>query len=104
MGADAVNGFTYGKRLAYDWRFTSLGEKKSRVELDLLFQAHNVLYMPIWDSMQNMVVNGMLGAFQKRAAVLERERLARSPQTKAQEIPEAHDASAAQASVVAPSQ
>lgn len=78
--ADAVNGFTYGKRLAYDWRFTSVGEGKTEVELNMLFQAHNVLYMPIWDSMQNMVVNGMLGAFQKRAAVLTRESVNRPPE------------------------
>jgi len=97
--ADAENGFTYGKRLAYDWRFTSLGDNKTLVELDLLFQAHNVLYMPIWDAMQNMVVTGMLGAFQKRAAVLETQRAtqkaskpAEAPPAQAAESPPAQAA------------
>jgi len=70
--ADAVNGFTYGKRLVYDWRFTSIGPGKTRVELDMLFQAHNVLYMPIWDSMQNMVINNMLHAFRDRAEKIQK--------------------------------
>merc|ERR1712039_939558 len=70
--ADAVNGFTYGKRLVYDWRFTKIDARKTKVELDMLFQAHNVLYMPIWDSMQNMVVNNMLSAFRNRAEELQR--------------------------------
>merc|ERR1711879_365749 len=71
--ADAVNGFTYGKRLVYDWRFTSLGPELTQVELDMLFQARNVLYMPVWDSMQNMVVNGMLSAFVARAEALHQQ-------------------------------
>merc|ERR1712048_736162 len=65
--ADAVNGFTYGKRLVYDWRFERIGPRRTKVELDMFFQARSVLYMPLWDSMQNMVVNGMLGAFTARA-------------------------------------
>merc|ERR1712014_335070 len=76
--ADAVNGFTYGKRLVYDWRFTKIDARKTKVELDMLFQAHNVLYMPIWDSMQNMVVNNMLSAFRTRAETLEQKRTASS--------------------------
>merc|ERR1719188_1564939 len=72
--ADAVNGFTYGKRLVYDWRFTEVGPKKTTVELDLLFQAHSVLYMPVWDSLQNMIVNNMLSAFKQRADVLQASR------------------------------
>merc|ERR1711933_60550 len=70
--ADALNGFTYGKRLVYDWRFTSISNGRTLVELDMLFQAHNVLYMPIWDSMQNMVINNMLSAFRDRAEELQR--------------------------------
>lgn len=69
--ADAVDGFTYGKRLVYDWRFTHVGKNKTRVELDMLFQARSVLYMPVWDSMQNMVVNNMLQAFRARAEELQ---------------------------------
>merc|ERR1712061_8208 len=72
--ADAVDGFAYGKRLAYDWRFTRITPTKTLVELDVLFQAHNVLYLPVWDSMQDMVVKGMFVAFQGRADTLQRER------------------------------
>lgn len=72
--ADAVNGFTYGQRLVYDWRFHRLGSKRTKVELDMLFQARSVLYMPIWDSMQNMVVNNMLSAFIARAELLQRQK------------------------------
>merc|ERR1712194_435878 len=72
--ADAVNGFTYGQRLVYDWRFTQLGTNRTKVELDMLFQAKSVIYMPIWDSMQNMVVNNMLSAFIARAEMLQREK------------------------------
>merc|ERR1712113_1107330 len=72
--ADAINGFTYGKRLVYDWRFTYVAPSKTKVELDMFFQAHSVLYMPVWDSMQNMVMNNMLSAFIQRAEVLQRQR------------------------------
>jgi len=72
--ADAENGFTYGERLVYDWRFTEIGENKTKVELDMLFQARSVIYMPIWDSMQNMVVNNMLAAFIARAEMLQQEK------------------------------
>jgi len=71
--ADAVNGFTYGERLVYDWRFRQITPTKTLVELDMLFQARSVLYMPIWDSMQHMVVNGMLTAFVDRAEKLHRQ-------------------------------
>jgi len=71
--ADAVNGFTYAERLVYDWRFHQIGPKKTKVELDMMFQARSVLYMPIWDSMQNMIINKMLAAFVGRAEKLQRE-------------------------------
>lgn len=72
--ADAVNGFTYGNKLVYDWRFTQMGSMQTKVELDLLFQARNIVYMPIWDSMQYMVINNMLRAFRTRAEELQRIR------------------------------
>eukprot|EP00933_Yihiella_yeosuensis_P011009 TRINITY_DN117958_c0_g1_i1.p1 TRINITY_DN117958_c0_g1~~TRINITY_DN117958_c0_g1_i1.p1 ORF type:complete len:385 (+),score=85.20 TRINITY_DN117958_c0_g1_i1:143-1156(+) len=89
--ADAVNGFTYGKRLAYDWRFQRIGAQKTKVELDMFFQARSVLYMPVWDSMQHMVVNGMLSAFKERAAKVQLER---SKQAKDEAKPASADAEA----------
>eukprot|EP00927_Polykrikos_kofoidii_P072101 TRINITY_DN68255_c0_g1_i1.p1 TRINITY_DN68255_c0_g1~~TRINITY_DN68255_c0_g1_i1.p1 ORF type:complete len:743 (+),score=109.48 TRINITY_DN68255_c0_g1_i1:125-2353(+) len=77
--ADAVNGFTYGDRLIYDWRFHQIGDGRTKVELDMLFQASNVLYMPLWDSMQNMVMNKMLAAFQNRAELLYKQKVADAP-------------------------
>eukprot|EP00450_Noctiluca_scintillans_P026652 CAMPEP_0194535174 /NCGR_PEP_ID=MMETSP0253-20130528/73621_1 /TAXON_ID=2966 /ORGANISM="Noctiluca scintillans" /LENGTH=444 /DNA_ID=CAMNT_0039380913 /DNA_START=90 /DNA_END=1424 /DNA_ORIENTATION=- len=68
--ADAVNGFSYGDRLVYDWRFRKMSANKTKVNLDLFFQAHSVLYMPLWDSMQTMIVNNMLSAFKQRAALI----------------------------------
>lgn len=80
--ADAVNGFTYGKRLVYDWRFQSARPRQTKVELDILFEARSVIYMPVWDGMQHMVVNGMLSAFINRALVLQKARdaLAKPPE------------------------
>lgn len=73
--ANAYNGFTYGERLVYDWRFRRLGEGPgTQVELDMLFQAKSVLYMPLWDSMQHMVINKMLAAFSARAEQLQQQR------------------------------
>merc|ERR1712113_405143 len=74
--ADAVNGFTYGKRLAYDWRFQRIAAGRTKVELDMLFEARSVLYIPLWDSMQHMVLNNMLSAFVARAEQLQQERTA----------------------------
>ncbi|CAE7349545.1 unnamed protein product [Symbiodinium microadriaticum] len=72
--ADAKQGFAYGKRLAYDWRFWEVGPSKTKVELDMLFQAQSVLYMPVWDSMQHMVINNMLSAFKAHAEKIYAER------------------------------
>merc|ERR1712054_493130 len=69
--ADASDGFAYGEKLIYDWRFRRLGPGLTKVELDMLFQARSVLYMPFWDSMQNMVISKMLVAFKARAEVLQ---------------------------------
>jgi ribosome-associated toxin RatA of RatAB toxin-antitoxin module len=69
--ADASDGFAYGEKLIYDWRFRRLGPGLTKVELDMLFQARSVLYMPFWDSMQNMVMSKMLVAFKERAEFLQ---------------------------------
>lgn len=74
--ADAVNGFAYGERLVYDWRFQRLSPTRTKVDLDMLFQARSVLYMPLWDSMQKMVITKMLQSFEKRAEHLSREQAA----------------------------
>lgn len=74
--ADATNGFTYGERLVYDWRFYRQSSGHTKVELDMLFQARSVIYMPLWDSMQNMVINKMLAAFVARAELLQKKKLA----------------------------
>lgn len=71
--ADAVDGFAYGEKLVYDWRFKQLRPGLTKVELDMLFQARSVLYMPFWDSMQNMVISKMLVAFKARAEVLQKQ-------------------------------
>eukprot|EP00747_Dinoflagellata_sp_TGD_P168743 gnl/TRDRNA2_/TRDRNA2_195866_c0_seq1.p1 gnl/TRDRNA2_/TRDRNA2_195866_c0~~gnl/TRDRNA2_/TRDRNA2_195866_c0_seq1.p1 ORF type:complete len:702 (+),score=143.82 gnl/TRDRNA2_/TRDRNA2_195866_c0_seq1:308-2107(+) len=68
--ADATNGFSYGRRLAYDWRFIPLSPSKTKVQLDMFFEAKSVLYMPVWDSMQNMVVRDMMKAFKGQVEVL----------------------------------
>jgi len=72
--ADAADSFTYGERLVYDWHFVRLSEGETKVELNLLFQARNVLYLPIWDSMQNMIVKNLVSAFVSRAEKLEAEK------------------------------
>eukprot|EP00929_Paragymnodinium_shiwhaense_P025653 TRINITY_DN15459_c0_g1_i1.p1 TRINITY_DN15459_c0_g1~~TRINITY_DN15459_c0_g1_i1.p1 ORF type:complete len:758 (+),score=207.74 TRINITY_DN15459_c0_g1_i1:149-2422(+) len=71
--ADASNGFRYGEKLIYDWRFYRISEKKTKVELDMLFQASSVLYMPLWDSMQNMVINNLFSAFIARSENLQKQ-------------------------------
>jgi len=70
--ADAIDGFAYGDRLVYDWQFKSVGPSKTHVELNMLFQARSVIYMPLWDSMQTMVITKMLDAFKRRAEEVER--------------------------------
>jgi ribosome-associated toxin RatA of RatAB toxin-antitoxin module len=65
--ADATNGFAYGDKLVYDWCFYTVRPGLTKVNLNMLFQAKSVLYIPLWDSMQNMVINKMLVAFKQRA-------------------------------------
>lgn len=69
-------GFAYGERLAYDWRFRQVGESRTEVSLNMIFTAKTVLYLPVWDSMQKMVMGGMMQAFIQRAAKLDMERRA----------------------------
>lgn len=68
--ADTVDGFRYGSRLVYDWRFKALSETETEVKLDMFFCAKSVLFVPIWDSMQNMIVNDMMRAFLSRTKAL----------------------------------
>merc|ERR1719272_1299198 len=71
--ADTVDGFAYGKRLVYDWRFTELPSGETAVQLDIFFQAKNVFSLPLWDSMQAMITSAMMKKFIERAAVLNKE-------------------------------
>jgi len=68
--ADTADGFAYGKRLVYDWRFTETAHGGTDVQLDMFFQAKSVLFLPLWDSMQAMITGVMMRKFNERAAVL----------------------------------
>uniref|UniRef100_A0A7S0ZYB4 Coenzyme Q-binding protein COQ10 START domain-containing protein n=1 Tax=Noctiluca scintillans TaxID=2966 RepID=A0A7S0ZYB4_NOCSC len=68
--ADTTDGFAYGKRLVYDWRFTETAHGGTDVQLDMFFQAKSVLFLPLWDSMQAMITGVMMRKFNERAAVL----------------------------------
>eukprot|EP00746_Dinoflagellata_sp_MGD_P016873 gnl/MRDRNA2_/MRDRNA2_138376_c0_seq1.p1 gnl/MRDRNA2_/MRDRNA2_138376_c0~~gnl/MRDRNA2_/MRDRNA2_138376_c0_seq1.p1 ORF type:complete len:656 (-),score=135.42 gnl/MRDRNA2_/MRDRNA2_138376_c0_seq1:10-1977(-) len=68
--ADTVDGFRYGSRLVYDWRFRAVNENETEVKLDMFFCAKSVLFLPVWDSIQNMVVNDMMKAFMTRSKAL----------------------------------
>jgi len=68
--ADTADGFAYGKRLVYDWRFTELGNGETLVKLDMFFQAKSVFFLPLWDSMQATITSVMMKKFIERAAVL----------------------------------
>jgi len=65
-----VDGFRYGSRLVYDWRFCAVNENETEVKLDMFFCAKSVLFLPVWDSIQNMVVNDMMKAFMTRSKAL----------------------------------
>mmetsp|Transcript_3115 Transcript_3115/g.7000 ORF Transcript_3115/g.7000 Transcript_3115/m.7000 type:complete len:705 (-) Transcript_3115:58-2172(-) len=65
--ADAIQGFSYADRLVYDWRFTYIDQRRTKVELDMFFEALSVLHIPIWDSLQRMIVDNMLSAFIERS-------------------------------------
>merc|ERR1712032_1428678 len=71
--ADAMDGFRYGKRLVYDWRFEEVGPGETDVRLDMFFQARNVFFLPLWDSMQATITSVMMKKFIERAAVLSDE-------------------------------
>eukprot|EP00747_Dinoflagellata_sp_TGD_P206743 gnl/TRDRNA2_/TRDRNA2_80415_c0_seq2.p1 gnl/TRDRNA2_/TRDRNA2_80415_c0~~gnl/TRDRNA2_/TRDRNA2_80415_c0_seq2.p1 ORF type:complete len:576 (-),score=135.68 gnl/TRDRNA2_/TRDRNA2_80415_c0_seq2:56-1783(-) len=68
--ADASDGFAYGKRLVYDWRFLEVAPGETDVRLDLFFQAKTMLYLPIWDSMQATVTGVMMRKFTERGGIL----------------------------------
>jgi len=72
--ADAIDGFAYGERLIYDWRFRQVSPRTTRVEVDILFQARSVIFLPIWTSMKTMFIEKLLVAFKARAELLERQR------------------------------
>merc|ERR1719181_2632512 len=58
--ADTMDGFAYGKRLVYDWRFAELPSGETNVQLDIFFQAKNVVSLPLWDSLQTMITTVMM--------------------------------------------
>mmetsp|Transcript_22822 Transcript_22822/g.36309 ORF Transcript_22822/g.36309 Transcript_22822/m.36309 type:complete len:675 (+) Transcript_22822:163-2187(+) len=70
---DAVDGFAYGKRLVWDWRFAAKTSGETAVQLNILFQAKGVLTLPIWDSLQAMITGVMFKKFTERAAILKAE-------------------------------
>jgi ribosome-associated toxin RatA of RatAB toxin-antitoxin module len=70
---DAVDGFAYGKRLVWDWRFAEKVSGETAVQLNIFFQAKGVLTLPIWDSLQAMITGVMFKKFTERAAILKAE-------------------------------
>ena len=68
--ADTADGFAYGKRLVYDWRFAEMSDGETDVRLDMFFQAKNVFFLPLWDSMQATITGVMMKKFAERAAHL----------------------------------
>merc|ERR1719323_2539963 len=71
--ADTPDGFRYGKRLVYDWRFTEVANGETDVKLDMFFQAGTVWFLPLWDSMQATITGAMMQKFTERADVLRAE-------------------------------
>jgi len=72
--ADATR-FRFGESLIYDWRFKMNpaveGEEPSTdVRLDVFFKTHNVLYLPIWDAMQNALMSNLFHSFRAHAKIL----------------------------------
>merc|ERR1719443_2806992 len=70
--ADTMDGFAYGKRLVYDWRFAEMPSGETAVQLDIFFQAKNVFSLPLWDSMQAMITSVMMKKFVEQAATLQK--------------------------------
>jgi len=68
--ADATEGFTYGKRLVYDWRFVEVAPGETDVKLNMFFQARSFLFLPLWDSMQATITSVMMKKFNERATAL----------------------------------
>merc|ERR1712232_805546 len=79
MGADTADGFAYGKRLVYDWRFAELNDNETDVRLDMFFQAKNMFSLPLWDSMQATITAVMMKKFAERAAVLSASKASSRP-------------------------
>lgn len=71
--ADTPEGFRYGKRLVYDWRFTEVAKGETDVKLDMFFQAGSVWFLPLWDSMQATIMGAMMQKFTERADFLREE-------------------------------
>ncbi|CAD7938170.1 unnamed protein product [Amoebophrya sp. A25] len=86
-----AKGFAYGERLVYDWVFimrpskqkgsssgsdgageSSLdgGSYDTEVSLNLFLKVNSVLYLPIWDSLQKVLTQQMLQAFEKHASTI----------------------------------
>eukprot|EP00392_Amoebophrya_sp_AT5.2_P008114 g8133.t1 len=64
------NGFAYGDRLVYDWVFLSREENgtvETEVSLNLFLQVNSVMYLPIWDALQQVLTEQMLQAFEVEA-------------------------------------
>eukprot|EP00392_Amoebophrya_sp_AT5.2_P013182 g13295.t1 len=61
-------GFAYGDRLIYDWVFVrNSQDDTTEVSLNLFLKVNSVLYLPIWDAMQQVLTEKMLQAFEARA-------------------------------------
>lgn len=63
-----ATGFAYGDRLIYDWVFVrNSQDDTTEVSLNLFLKVNSVLYLPIWDAMQQVLTEKMLQAFEARA-------------------------------------
>lgn len=76
--ADTPDGFDFGKRLVYDWRFREVAPGRTDVKLDMFFQAKTFLHLPIWDSVQAMLTTVMMRKFMERAQRAEALRASRA--------------------------
>lgn len=93
--ADTPEGFAYGKRLVYDWRFVEVAPGVTDVRLDMFFQASSFFFLPIWDSMQTVITNVMMNKFMERAKVIMREQEGAGDPTAQAEDDGSHDKAAA---------
>lgn len=76
---DTVDGFPQGKRLVYDWKFTENPDGETDVRLNVFFQAKSVFYLPLWDSMQNVLSSAVLRRFRERSTSLARQHWPSAP-------------------------